>query len=155
MLLFLTNKKLLQKTQLQQQEKVQEALVYVKSSQYGRQYSVTLNHSTWSYPIEVKFQMPTGNDASTDGKFRDTEKIAHILLYGTASSHWSSTADGIGFQTVRADNGSVLSSQGLANYSGPKERFLANNMVTLFIYRVLERLELKLQTVLVTKLCMQ
>ena len=99
--------------------KVQEALVYVKSSQYGRQYSVTLNHSTWSYPIEVKFQMPTGNDASTDGKFRDTEKIAHILLYGTASSHWSSGADGIGFETVRTDTGAVLSStQGLANYSG-------------------------------------
>ena len=99
--------------------KVQEALVYVKSSQYGRQYSVTLNHSTWSYPIEVMFQMPTGNDASTDGKFRDTEKIAHILLYGTASSHWSSGADGIGFKTVRADTGATLStSQGLANYSG-------------------------------------
>jgi hypothetical protein len=99
--------------------KVQEALVYVKSSQYGRQYSVTLNHSTWSYPIEVLFQMPTGNDASTDGKFRDTEKIAHILLYGTASSHWSSSADGIGFKTIRTDNGATLStSQGLANYSG-------------------------------------
>ena len=99
--------------------KVQEALVYVKSSQYGRQYSVTLNHSTWSYPIEVLFQMPTGNDASTDGKFRDTEKIAHILLYGTASSHWSSGADGIGFKTIRTDTGATLStSQGLANYSG-------------------------------------
>jgi hypothetical protein len=99
--------------------KVQEALVYVKSSQYGRQYSVTLNHSTWSYPIEVLFQMPTGNDASTDGKFRDTEKIAHILLYGTASSHWSSTADGIGFKTIRTDTGATLStSEGLANYSG-------------------------------------
>ena len=99
--------------------KVQEALVYVKSSQYGRQYSVTLNHSTWSYPIEVLFQMPTGNDASTDGKFRDTDKIAHILLYGTASSHWSSGADGIGFKTIRTDTGATLSpSQGLANYSG-------------------------------------
>ena len=99
--------------------KVQEALVYVKSSQYGRQYSVTLNHSTWAYPIEVLFQMPTGNDASTDGKFRDTEKIAHILLYGTASSHWSSGADGIGFKTIRTDTGATLSpSQGLANYSG-------------------------------------
>jgi len=99
--------------------KVQEALVYVKSSQYGRQYSVTLNHSTWSYPVEVLFQMPTGNDASTDGKFRDTEKIAHILLYGTASSHWSSSADGIGFKTIRTDTGATLStSQGLANYSG-------------------------------------
>ena len=99
--------------------KVQEYISYVKSSQYGRQYSVTLNHSTWSYPIQVLFQMPTGNDASTDSAFRDTEKIAHILLYGTASSHWSSTADGIGFKTIRTDTGATLStSQGLANYSG-------------------------------------
>tara|TARA_R110000764_G_scaffold69085_1_gene143127 strand:- start:3018 stop:4976 length:1959 start_codon:yes stop_codon:yes gene_type:complete len=63
--------------------------------------------------------MPTGNDASTDSAFRDTEKIAHILLYGTASSHWSSSADGIGFKTIRTDTGATLStSQGLANYSG-------------------------------------
>lgn len=99
--------------------KVQEALVYVVSSQYGRQYSVTLNHSTWSYPIEVSFQMPTGNDASTDGNFRDTEKIANILLYGTASSYWSSLADAIGFKTIRTDTGATLStSQGIANYPG-------------------------------------
>ena len=99
--------------------KVQEYISYVKSSQFGRQYSVTLNHSTWSYPIEVLFQMPTGNDASTDGKFRDTEKIANILLYGTGSTHWSSSADGIGFKTIRKDTGATLStSQGLANYSG-------------------------------------
>ena len=99
--------------------KVQEYISYVKSSQYGRQYSVTLNHSTWSYPIQVLFQMPTGNDAATDSEFRDTEKIAHILLYGTASSHWSSSADGIGFKTIRTDTGATLStSQGLANYSG-------------------------------------
>jgi len=98
--------------------KVQEYISYVVSSQYGRQYSVTLNHSTWSYPIEVLFQMPTGNDASTDSGFRDTEKIAHILLYGTASSHWSGTADGIGFKTIRTDTGATLSTtQGLANYS--------------------------------------
>ena len=99
--------------------KIQEYISYVVSSQFGRQYSVTLKHSTWSYPIEVLFQMPTGNDASTDGKFRDTEKIANILLYGTASTHWSSSADGIGFKTIRADTGATLStSQGLANYSG-------------------------------------
>ena len=99
--------------------KVQEFLCYVKSSQYGRQYSVKLNHSTWTYPIEVLFQMPTGNDAATDSKFRDTEKIAHILLYGTGSAHWDGAADGIGFKTIRTDTGATLStSQGLANYAG-------------------------------------
>ena len=99
--------------------KVQETLIYVKSSQYGRQYSVKLNHSTWAYPIEVLFQMPTGNDASTDGKFRDTEKIANILINGTGSSHWSGSADGIGFKTIRTDTGATLStSEGLGNYSG-------------------------------------
>ena len=117
---FVANKtKTITETSATTAAKVQEYISYVKSSQYGRQYSVTLNHSTWSYPIEVLFQMPTGNDASTDGAFRDTEKIAHILLYGTASSHWSSSADGIGFKTIRTDTGATLStSQGLANYSG-------------------------------------
>ena len=117
---FVANKtKTITETSTTTAAKVQEYISYVKSSQYGRQYSVTLNHSTWSYPIEVLFQMPTGNDASTDGAFRDTEKIAHILLYGTASSHWSASADGIGFKTIRTDTGATLStSQGLANYSG-------------------------------------
>lgn len=117
---FVANKtKTITETSTTTAAKVQEYISYVKSSQYGRQYSVTLNHSTWSYPIEVLFQMPTGNDASTDSGFRDTEKIAHILLYGTASSHWSSSADGIGFKTIRTDTGATLStSQGLANYSG-------------------------------------
>lgn len=117
---FVANKtKTITETSATTAAKVQEYISYVKSSQYGRQYSVTLNHSTWSYPIEVLFQMPTGNDAATDSGFRDTEKIAHILLYGTASSHWSSSADGIGFKTIRTDTGATLStSQGLANYSG-------------------------------------
>mgnify|MGYP003629763048 FL=1 len=117
---FVANKtKTITETSATTAAKVQEYISYVKSSQYGRQYSVTLNHSTWSYPIEVLFQMPTGNDAATDSGFRDTEKIAHILLYGTASSHWASTADGIGFKTIRTDTGATLStSQGLANYSG-------------------------------------
>ena len=117
---FVANKsKTIAETSSTTAAKVQEYISYVKSSQYGRQYSVTLNHSTWSYPIQVMFQMPTGNDASTDSAFRDTEKIAHILLYGTASSHWSSSADGIGFKTIRTDTGATLStSQGLANYSG-------------------------------------
>ena len=68
--------------------------------------------------------MPTGNDASSDGAFRDTNKIADILLYGTSSAEWSSGADGIGFETVRTDTNAQLStSQGLANYSGITAEF--------------------------------
>ena len=71
------------------------------------------------YETEVQFQLPTGNDASTDSKFRDTNKIKDILLNGTSSTHWDSAANGIGFKTVRTDTGATLSSsQGLANYSG-------------------------------------
>ena len=104
--------------------KVEEFLIYVKSSQYGREYKVKLTHADLSYPIEVRFQMPTGNDASTDGAFRDTNKIADILLYGTSSAEWSSGADGIGFETVRTDTNAQLStSQGLANYSGITAEF--------------------------------
>ena len=74
--------------------------------------------------LEVRFQLPTGNDASTDSKFRDTDKIKDILLNGTASSHYDSNADGIGFKTVRTDTGAtVSSSQGLANYSGFTSHF--------------------------------
>lgn len=104
--------------------KVEEFLIYVKSSQYGREYKVKLTHADIAYPIEVRFQMPTGNDASTDGKFRDTAKIADILMYGTSSSEWDGTADGIGFETVRTDTGAQLStSQGLKNYSGITAEF--------------------------------
>ena len=55
------------------------------------------------YETEVQFQLPTGNDASTDSKFRDTNKIKDILLNGTSSTHWDSAANGIGFKTVRTD----------------------------------------------------
>jgi len=99
--------------------KVEEFLINVKLTNYGREYKVALNHPSMSYETEVQFQLPTGNDASTDSKFRDTNKIKDILLNGTSSTHWDSSADGIGFKTVRTDTGATLSSsQGLANYSG-------------------------------------
>lgn len=104
--------------------KVEEFLVYCKSSNYGREYSVKLTHQDWSYGYEVQFQMPTGNDASTDSGFRDTNKIIDILLYGTSSADWSSTADGIGFKTIRSDSGATVSTtQGLANYSAITSKF--------------------------------
>jgi len=104
--------------------KVEEFLIVCKLTNYGREYKVALNHPNMSYEHEVVFQLPSGNDASTDSKFRDTNKITDILLNGTSSSHWDSAADGIGFKTIRTDTGATLSSsQGLANYSGITSHF--------------------------------
>ena len=99
--------------------KVEEFLIVCKLTNYGREYKVALKHPSMAQELEVIFQLPSGNDASTDAKFRDTNKITDILLYGTSSTHWDSAADGIGFKVVRTDtNASVSTTQGLANYSG-------------------------------------
>ncbi|AXN54101.1 tail tubular protein B [Pelagibacter phage HTVC109P] len=104
--------------------KQEEFLIYVKATNYGREYTVTLTHASWSYPIKVIFQMPSGNDATTDSGFRDSDKIKDILLNGTSSTHWNGSASQIGFKTVRADTNATLStSQGLANYSGISNYF--------------------------------
>ena len=104
--------------------KQEEFLIYVKASNYGREYTVTLNHPNMSYAHKVVFQMPSGNDATTDSEFRDTNKIKDILLYGTSSQYWNSSASQIGFKTVREDTNATLStSQGLANYSGITSHF--------------------------------
>jgi len=98
--------------------KIEEFHVYCKSTNYGREYKVALKHEDWAYEIEVVFQIPTGNDAATDSKYRDTNKIVDILMYGTSSTHYNSSADGIAFKTVRTDTGATLSStSGLANFS--------------------------------------
>lgn len=99
--------------------KIERAMVYAKLSNYGAMYEVRVKHPSMSYEIGVQFQMPTGNAYDTDAKFRDTTKIVDILCFGTSSTHWASTADGIGFKTVRTDTGASLSTtQGLKNYSG-------------------------------------
>ena len=104
--------------------KVEEFLIVCKLTNYGREYKVALNHPNMSYEHEVIFQLPTGNNAATDAKFRDTNKITDILLRGTSSSHWDGSANGIGFKTVRTDTGATLStSQGLINYSGINSHF--------------------------------
>ena len=98
--------------------KVEEFHVYCKSTNYGREYKVALRHEDWAYEVEVIFQVPTGNSAATDSKYRDTNKIVDILMYGTASSHYDASANGIGFKTVRTDTGATLSAtSGLANFS--------------------------------------
>jgi len=104
--------------------KVEEFLIVCKLTNYGREYKVALKHPSMAQELEVVFQLPSGNDASTDSKFRDTNKITDILLYGTSSTHWDSAADGIGFNVRRTDtNASVSTTQGLANYSGFTSHF--------------------------------
>ena len=77
---------------------------------------MALKHPSMAQELEVIFQLPTGNDASTDAKFRDTNKITDILLYGQQSTHWDSSANGIGFKVVRTDNNATqTSTHGLAN----------------------------------------
>lgn len=98
--------------------KIEEFHVYCKSTNYGREYKVALKHEDWAYEIEVIFQVPTGNNAATDSKYRDTNKITDILMFGTSSTHYDSSANGIGFKTIRTDTGATLSStSGLANFS--------------------------------------
>ena len=95
--------------------KVQEFLIYIKSTEYGRRYKVKLTHPDIAYGVEAEFQLPDGSDASSDAIFRDTEKIADILMKGTSSSHWNASAGGIAFKVVRLDTGATLSTtQGLA-----------------------------------------
>lgn len=104
--------------------KVEEFLINVKLTNYGREYKVALKHPNMAQELEVQFQLPSGNDASTDSKFRDTNKIKDILLNGTSSTHYDSNADGIGFKVVRTDTGATQStSQGLANFSGFTNHF--------------------------------
>jgi hypothetical protein len=99
--------------------KVEEFLINVAKSQYGIEYKVTVNHPSMANPLAVVFQMPSGNDATTDSTFRDTNKIKDILLNGTSSTHWNAGASQIGFKTINATSGATVSTtQGLANYSG-------------------------------------
>jgi len=104
--------------------KVEEFLIVCKLTNYGREYKVALKHPSMAQELEVVFQLPSGNDASTDSKFRDTNKITDILLFGQSSTHWDSNANGIGFNVRRTDNNaSVSTTQGLANYSGFTSHF--------------------------------
>ena len=104
--------------------KVEEFLIVCKLTNYGREYKVALKHPNMAQELEVVFQLPSGNDASTDSKFRDTNKITDILLFGQSSTHWDSNADGISFKVVRTDNNATQSTtQGLANFSGFTSHF--------------------------------
>ena len=68
--------------------KVEEALVYVKQSNYGRTYSITLTHPNMNggNPLVSSFAMPNGDNVATQGFLRDTAKIANILITGSGGS---------------------------------------------------------------------
>ena len=65
--------------------KVEQSLVYVKTSNYGRTYSITLTHPNGGGGT-ASFQMPAGDDVATQGFLRDTAKIAEILVTGSGGS---------------------------------------------------------------------
>lgn len=105
-------------------DKVKEFLVYCNTSNYGREYVVEIGHTDFANTIQFKFQMPTGNDASTDSAFRDTDKIIDILLYGTSSTHYNAAANGIGYEVMETNTNTVLStSAGLTSYTPVSSRF--------------------------------
>ena len=97
--------------------KIERTLVVVKQGNFGNIYSITLKHPDLSYDIKVSLQMPDGSDLNHDAAFRDTVKIADILAYGTASTHWNASSSA-GFEVTRTDTGAQLSTtQGLKNLS--------------------------------------
>ena len=112
--------------------KVEEFQIYTKATNFGRTYKVAIQHPNMAQELEVQFQMPSGNDATTDSEFRDTDKIADILLYGTSSTHWNSSASQIGFKVIRTDTGATVSTtQGLANYTGISSHFTFEKFTSL------------------------
>ena len=103
--------------------KVQEFYINILLTNYGKEYSVTVRHPNMSYDIKASLQLPTGNDAATDGKFRDTAHIADILFKGTSSSHFNSSSDA-SFDITRTDTGASLgATTGLGTNSGVTSHF--------------------------------
>lgn len=97
--------------------KIERTLVYLRQSNYGNTYSITLKHPDIAYDIKVSLQMPSGSNIPHDAPLRDTVKMADILAYGTSSAYWNGTSS-VGFEVTRTDTGAQLSTtQGLKNLS--------------------------------------
>tara|TARA_Y100000401_G_C8325909_1_gene228250 strand:- start:1363 stop:3975 length:2613 start_codon:yes stop_codon:yes gene_type:complete len=113
-----------------------EFLIYVKTTAYGRLFTVTLTHADWSssYPhgIQARYQMPSGKDASTAnsiGTMLDTTRVADILMYGKSSQYYKTAPEGIDYRIVKLNatggvdselvgsSGSVNDTDGLATFS--------------------------------------
>ena len=93
--------------------KIEEFYINVVTSNYGREYAVTVRHPNMSYDVKASLQMPSGSNLNHDAVFRDTAHIADILFRGTSSTHFDSASDA-SFKLTREDTGATLSTtQGL------------------------------------------
>ena len=97
--------------------KIEEFYINVVTSNYGREYAVTVRHPNMSYDVKASLQMPSGSNLNHDAVFRDTAHIADILFRGTSSTHFDSASDA-SFKLTREDTGATLSTtQGLGTSS--------------------------------------
>lgn len=97
--------------------KIEEFYINVVTSNYGREYAVTVRHPNMSYDVKASLQMPSGSNLNHDAVFRDTAHIADILFRGTSSTHFDSSSDA-SFKLTREDTGATLSTtQGLGTSS--------------------------------------
>lgn len=82
--------------------KVEEALVYVKQSNYGRTYSITLTHPDMNSgnAVSTSFAMPNGDNVATQGHLRDTATIASILRTGSGASPGTHSGSALTSSTI-------------------------------------------------------
>ena len=93
--------------------KIEEFYINVVTSNYGREYAVTVQHPNMSYAVKSSLQMPSGSNLNHDAVFRDTAHIADILFRGTSSVYFDNSSDA-SFKLTREDTGATLSTtQGL------------------------------------------
>ena len=97
--------------------KIEEFYINVVTTNYGREYAVTVQHPNMSYAIKSSLQMPTGSNLNHDAVFRDTSHVADILFKGTSSTYFDASSDA-SFKLTREDTGATLSTtQGLGTSS--------------------------------------
>ena len=97
--------------------KIEEFYINVVTTNYGREYAVTVQHPNMSYAVKSSLQMPTGSNLNHDAVFRDTSHVADILFKGTSSAYFNNSSDA-SFKLTREDTGATLStSQGLGTSS--------------------------------------
>jgi len=97
--------------------KIEEFYINVVTTNYGREYAVTVQHPNMSYAVKSSLQLPTGSNLNHDAIFRDTSHVADILFRGTSSTYFDASSDA-SFKLTREDTGATLSTtQGLGTSS--------------------------------------
>ena len=97
--------------------KIEEFYINVVTTNYGREYAVTVQHPNMSYAVKSSLQLPSGSNLNHDAVFRDTSHVADILFRGTSSTYFDASSDA-SFKLTREDTGATLSTtQGLGTSS--------------------------------------